>query len=233
MEPNRDQAKERPTDQLEPFDPQKHWDADSTPPVFAAISRELGELLPGIGARTPEIEAAIVLASLMHDVAYYYGGSRSEKKAADELFSKQIPFFASLLNQETVQEAKVTAFVDKLAVTIGGGPPFQKDYSWSFGFEKAQRGYTELDPTEAMKIRCRAQYVFVKVVRKIAVQKFELSDVLRKKLAAAGSGYREELKDAVVRLAKELTRLEFRGVPGLSGEGKAGLRPTDEVMPPR
>ncbi|MCC2868130.1 MAG: hypothetical protein LK562_10185, partial [Candidatus Accumulibacter phosphatis] len=109
----------------------------------------------------------------------------------------------------------------------------QKDYSWSFGFEKEKRGYTELEQTEAMKIRRCAQEVFVNVVREIAAQKFELSDVLRKKLAAAGSEYRDELKDAVVRLAKELTRLEFRGVPGLSGEGKPGLRPTDEVMPPR
>ncbi|HMW55241.1 MAG: hypothetical protein NOF05_15890 [Candidatus Accumulibacter phosphatis] len=233
MEPNRDQAKERPTEHLAPFDPQKHWDADSTPPAFSTISRKIGELFPGSGARTPDIEAAIVLASLMHDVAYYYGGSASEKKAADERFRKQIPFFASLLNQDNGRVAKVTAFVDELAVTIGGGYPFQKDYSWSFGFEKEKRGYTELEQTEAMKIRRCAQEVFVNVVREIAAQKFELSDVLRKKLAAAGSEYRDELKDAVVRLAKELTRLEFRGVPGLSGEGKPGLRPTDEVMPPR
>ena len=101
--PSLDKAAERPTDLLESFNPQKSWDADSTPPALAALSRKIGELFPKMGARTPEIEAAIVLASLMHDVAYYYGGSRSEKQDADSRFRKQIPFFASLLNKERMQ----------------------------------------------------------------------------------------------------------------------------------
>lgn len=213
-DPTRDQATERPTNHLAPFNVQRSWDADSTPPALAAFSRKIGGLFPGSGARTPDIEAAIVLASLMHDVAYYYGGSASDKEAADALFRKQIPFFASLLNQAAGRVAKVTALVDKLAVMIGGGPPFQESYSWGYGFEKAERGYTRLDPDEAMKIRRYAQDIFVKVVREIADQRFELSEVLQEKLAAAKPEYREKLKGAVVRLAGELARSEFREVPG-------------------
>lgn len=212
---NFDKATERPTDPLAPFDPQRFWDADSTPPALAAFSRKIGELFPEIGARTPDIEAAIVLASLMHDVAYYYGGSLSEKKAADRLFRKQIQFFASLLNKKAGRVATVTALFDELAVMIGGGPPFQEDYSWSYGFEKTKRGYTQLDPAEAMKIRRCTQDVFRDVVREISDRKFELSDVLRKKLEAAETEYRQKLTSGIVRLAEELTHLEFQGVPGL------------------
>ncbi|MBN8451685.1 hypothetical protein [Accumulibacter sp.] len=217
-----DKEMARPTELLTPFDPQRSWDADSTPPALAAFSRKIGQLFPGIGARTPEIEAAIVLASLMHDVAYYYGGSRSEKDDADSLFRQQIPFFASLLNKEAGPVARVTAFVDEMAVTIGGGHPFQEDYSWSYGFEKAKRGYTRIDQTEALKIRCCAQGVFRHVVREISDRKFVLSDVLRKKLAAAEPDYREKLMAAVVRLAEELANRDFKGVPGLQCEEEAG-----------
>ncbi len=212
---NLDKATERPTDLLAPFDAHRFWDADSTPPALAAFSRKIGNLFPETGARTPDIEAAVVLASLMHDVAYYYGGSLSEKEAADRLFREQIQYFASLLNERTGQVAAVTALFDQLAVMIGGGPPFKEDYSWSYGFEKAKRGYTQLDPADAMKIRRCARDVFRDVVREIADRKFELSDVLRKKLEAAETEYRQKLTMGIVRLAEELTRLEFQGVPGL------------------
>jgi hypothetical protein len=83
----------RPTRTLDPFSVQKYWDADSTPAPLAKLSRLIGRLDPRSPARTPQIEAGIVMASLMHDVAYYYGGSEAQKAIADSLFGQQIPYF--------------------------------------------------------------------------------------------------------------------------------------------
>src|SRR5262245_22883375 len=103
---------QRPTKTFPPFNVAQHWDADSTPPIAAEISRFVGNLIPSGPARTPRIEAAIVLASLMHDVAYYYGGSEADKEAADRVFRQQIPYFAESRDPDLKSSATITGLVD-------------------------------------------------------------------------------------------------------------------------
>jgi hypothetical protein len=174
-----------PTAHLPRFDVQRFWDADSTPPALACLSRGLGQLLPSSGARTPTIEAGVVMASLMHDVAYYYGGNSTDRDSADRLFGAQIPFFVGLLDKGAVAAAERTAAVDVMAVSAGGGFPFRESYSWSYGWEKRDRGYASLNPGEAERIQGVARETFKQVVGQIASGTFQLSDVLREKLSRA------------------------------------------------
>ena len=59
-----------PASTLPKFNVSKFWDADSTPPALACVSRSVGGWVPSIGARTAKVVAAVLMASLMHDVAY-------------------------------------------------------------------------------------------------------------------------------------------------------------------
>ncbi len=195
----------RPASTLPRFDVARFWDADSTPACLACASRALGSMVAG--ARTPEIEAAIVMASLMHDVAYYYGGNSTDRDTADDLFGRQIQAFVARLrpnDPEAERAAARTAAADVAAVQLGGGFPFGQSYSWSYGFAKPDRGYASHLPDEEAKIRDIARGAFADVVRQIAAGTFELSDVLKGKLAAAKPEYQERFKDAIVRLAKGL-----------------------------
>lgn len=45
-----------------------------------ALSRAVSSMAPTSGARTPEVEAGIVLASLMHDVAYSVSAVQPDSK---------------------------------------------------------------------------------------------------------------------------------------------------------
>lgn len=195
----------RPTHTLKRFDVAKYWDADSTPPALAALSRTVGALAPTSGARTPEVEAGIVLASLMHDVAYYYGGDVEQKAAADALFGKQIPYFASKLSHDpkVTSAAQMAAAVDVSAVTLGGLPSAES-YAWSYGLKTSQRGFAPLQPGEAQAISKVARETFESVVKQIAEGDFKLSGVLAGKLAGLDPPYREQLTASVVTLAKRL-----------------------------
>jgi hypothetical protein len=200
--PTRDVS--RPTSSLPRFHSKKFWDADSTPPALAALSRDIGELLPQSGARTPHIEAAVVMASLMHDVSYYYGGTRENKAAVDGLFGQQIPSFASRLSDSAGQAARVTAAVDVAVVTVAGGWPFQEKYSWSYGFELQQRGFHELKAGEVAKIERVAQETFVGVVSRVAAGRVNDFPLVRAKLANVRPEYRCRLKTCLVDLARSL-----------------------------
>lgn len=195
----------RPTHTLKRFDVAKYWDADSTPPALAALSRAVGSMAPKSGARTPEVEAGIVLASLMHDVAYYYGGDVEQKAAADALFGKQIPYFASKLSHDpkVASAAQMAAAVDVSAVTLGGLPSAES-YAWSYGLKPSQRGFAPLQPGEAQAISKVARETFESVVKQIADGDFKLSGVLAGKLAGLDPVYREQLTSSVVTLAKRL-----------------------------
>lgn len=208
----------RPASTLPRFSVDKFWDADSTPPALAAISRAVGGWAPRSGARTPDIEAGVIMASLMHDVAYHYGGSIADKAAADKRFGDQIPYFVSKLNPDAVDASRVTAAADVAAVTLGGGAPFLESYSWSYGFDKLQqRGFQALAPGERTKIHSIEQQTFRQVVDQIADGKFQPSEVLKNKLAAVPPEYAEQIKTNMVKLAKAL-QVELRkggsNIPG-------------------
>lgn len=213
----------RPASTLPRFDVEKFWDADSTPPALACLSRKLGDLLPG--ARTPEIEAAIVLASLMHDVGYYYGGNSTDRDRVDATFGRQIQHFVGKLkpgDEDVARAAKRTAAIDVAAVQVGGGCPFNQAYSWSYGFAGPDRGYASHLPDEDAKIRAIARSTFTDVVAQIARCDFEPSEVLKGKLAKAPPAYQRRFLDAVVRLAKavqaDLKAGKANTIPGF-GDG--------------
>lgn len=208
----------RPASTLPRFSVAKFWDADSTPAALACVSRALGQWAPRSGARTPETEAAVVMASLMHDVAYYYGGSQAEKMRADQLFGAQIPYFAGKLNPSAVPAARLTAAADVAAVTLGGGVPFLESYSWSYGLPQSDRGYTTLERGEGAKIQRISRETFKRVVDQIAGGRFKMSDVLKNKLEQTDPEYRKQVKASIVNLAKSLKQ-EFerdggRSIPG-------------------
>lgn len=206
----------RPASTLPRFDVQKYWDADSTPSALASLSRAVGGVAPRSGGRTPVIEAAIVMASLMHDVAYYYGGWSSDRERADELFGAQIPYFAAKLDPEAIGPAKVAAAVDVAAVRVGGGVPFKEGYSWSYGFEPSQRGYATLDPGQLKQVQQISRETFREVVGQIAAGQFHISEVLAAKLGKASPEYQEEVKANIVKLCQALQRDFERGadLPG-------------------
>lgn len=163
----------------------------------------------------------MVLASLMHDVAYYYGGSMDDKARADQLFGAQIPAFVQRLDPNAVAAAKVTSAVDVAAVKLGGGVPFDQSYSWSYGFKQADRGYATLDAGENAKIDELGRAAFKEVVAKIATGNFEPNAVLKGKLAQASPEYQAQVKASIVKLAKSLQReLAADGGKNLPGFGR-------------
>ncbi len=118
----------------EPFDMGRHWDLDSTPMLIKLLSR-------GLGIRTPKVEASLVLASLAHDVRYYYGGSRERKSDTDARFAHDLRRYARMIDASRVG---FVASADLAAVKMFGGAPFIAGYAWSFGKKRwSERGYRE------------------------------------------------------------------------------------------
>ena len=158
------------------------------------------------------------MASLMHDVSYYYGGSSDDKGRADRVFGEQIPYFVGKLDPSAVEAAKIASMIDVAAVKLGGGVPFKTSYSWSYGFEPSQRGFATLDRGENKKIDTIARETFKQVVDQIADGRFKPSDVLKGKLAAATPAYQAQIKANMVALAKvlqaELKKGTARDIPG-------------------
>jgi hypothetical protein len=64
----------------------------------------------------------------VHDRAYYYGGTRDEKKAADEALKQCV---AQTLDQDITGILLGSAM--EIAVTIGGLPYFNTSYRWGYG----------------------------------------------------------------------------------------------------
>ena len=217
LQPTRGKDYGAPTTELPRFSAQKYWDADSTPPALACLSRSVGRLFPSSGARTPAVEAGIVLASLMHDVAYYYGGNSTDRDNADRLFGAQIPWFVGLIDKSSVEAARTAACVDEAAVNLGGGFPFRESYSWSYGWKKNDRGYASLNPGENERVRAVARESLAEVVGAIAASKFTVSGILKEKLQRATPAHQEAVKAAVVEMAKALKPLLDGGGAGVPG----------------
>jgi hypothetical protein len=64
----------------------------------------------------------------IHDRAYYYGGTRDEKKAADHALKQCV---AKTLNQDIT--GILLGSTMEIAVTIGGLPYFNTPYRWGYG----------------------------------------------------------------------------------------------------
>ena len=104
------------------FDPDKHSDGCSGG-MSAAYARLPREIRQQAGETLPWRECCIV-----HDRAYYYGGSRNEKLAADEALKACV---AKILGDEPLGVLLGSAM--QIAVTIGGLPYFATPYRWGYG----------------------------------------------------------------------------------------------------
>jgi hypothetical protein len=104
------------------FDPDKHSDGCSGG-MSASYAMLPQEIRRQIGATLPWRECCVA-----HDRAYYYGGSRAEKLAADEALKACV---AKILGDELLGVLLGSAM--QIAVTIGGLPYFATPYRWGYG----------------------------------------------------------------------------------------------------
>lgn len=104
------------------FDPEKHSDGCS-----GGMSASYALLPQAVRDRFGETlcwrECCVV-----HDRAYYYGGTREEKEAADEALKKCV---SKKLDDEIVGVLLGSAM--EAAVHIGGLPYFSTAYRWGYG----------------------------------------------------------------------------------------------------
>jgi hypothetical protein len=113
---------ERITD-IPEFDPKKHSDGCSGGmSVFYANFRKKHPKLH-LKEELPWRKCCEV-----HDRAYYYGGTRDEKKAADEALKQCV---AQTIDQDITGILLGSAM--EIAVTIGGLPYFNTSYRWGYG----------------------------------------------------------------------------------------------------
>ncbi len=104
------------------FDPEKHSDGCSggMSENYAKLPREIRD---HFGETLPWRECCVV-----HDLAYYYGGTREEKLAADEALKQCV---AAALDDQALGLLLGAAM--QAAVTIGGLPYFATSYRWGYG----------------------------------------------------------------------------------------------------
>lgn len=188
----------RPYETLARFDPATHWDLDSTPDNLRQLSRTLG-------FRDGAIEAAIVMASLRHDIRYYYGGTgggwslwSGDKEAADKAFRGEIIDFAGRLSDNDLK-ARLVADVDFAAVTVGGVPELNKPYSWSYGLS-GPKGYFGISDAERAQIQTFANNTFADVVHQLATGSFVFTPQQEKILTPE---IKRELKNLALQLDGE------------------------------
>lgn len=104
------------------FDPQKHSDGCSGG-MSAGYARLPQAVRDRFGNTLPWRQCCVE-----HDRAYYYGGSREQKKVADEALKLCV---AQTLDNDTVGLMLGSAM--QMAVTIGGLPYFSTPYRWGYG----------------------------------------------------------------------------------------------------
>ncbi|MDX2503605.1 MAG: hypothetical protein QNL62_03895 [Gammaproteobacteria bacterium] len=108
------------------FDPEKHSDGCSGgmsanyAKIYANLPQELRERF---GEILPWRECCVV-----HDRAYYYGGTRAEKQAADEALKQCV---GERLGGDLLGNLLGTTM--GIAVSIGGLPYFKTSYRWGYG----------------------------------------------------------------------------------------------------
>ena len=78
---------------------------------------------------------------LRHDVAYWKGGTRSERKVADKLFRSCLEDFGT----------HSIAFLYYYGVRVGGSPYSRQWFSWGYGWED-YRGYRSLSESEQAQV---------------------------------------------------------------------------------
>ena len=108
------------------FDPDKHSDGCSggMSDNYAKIYDNLPQELRGrFGETLPWRECCVV-----HDRAYYYGGTLAEKQAADEALKQCV---GEILGDKILGDLLGPAM--KIAVSIGGLPYFKTSYRWGYG----------------------------------------------------------------------------------------------------
>ena len=104
------------------FDPEKHSDGCSGG-MSAAYSRLPDWVHRQFGPVLPWRDCCVE-----HDRAYYYGGSREQKIAADKRLKDCV---AEVLNDEVA--GLLLARAMRIAVHIGGQPYFATPYRWGYG----------------------------------------------------------------------------------------------------
>ena len=82
-----------------------------------------------------------------HDIAYWQGGNREQKKQADEALRKCI-------QQKT--DNSLLASTMYYGVTIGGSPIFPTWYRWGYGWEYG-RGFQSLNRDEKQQVKEKMQ----------------------------------------------------------------------------
>ena len=108
------------------FDPEKHSDGcsggmtASYEKLYAELPKSIRDQL---GETLPWRECCVA-----HDRAYYYGGTRDEKQAADEALNQCV---ARIVGDDIL--GKLLGPAMKLAVSIGGLPYFETPYRWGYG----------------------------------------------------------------------------------------------------
>jgi len=114
---------ERVTDVPE-FDPEKHSDGCSGG-MSASYARLPQVVRDRFGETLPWKECCVI-----HDRAYYYGGTREEKQAADEALKQCV---AGIIGDEILGVLLGTTM--KMAVSIGGVPYFSTSYRWGYSID--------------------------------------------------------------------------------------------------
>lgn len=104
------------------FDPKKHSDGCSGG-MSAGYAELPQEIRDQIGETLRWRECCVV-----HDRAYYYGGSRAEKQAVDEALKRCV---ARMFGDEIL--GALLGSTMQFAVTIGGLPYFATSYRWGYG----------------------------------------------------------------------------------------------------
>lgn len=79
---------------------------------------------------------------LNHDIAYWRGGTKEERKAADQALR-------TCVLERTGNKALATTMYD--GVRVGGGPVFPMWYRWGYGW-KYGRGYQPLTEDEQKQV---------------------------------------------------------------------------------
>lgn len=104
------------------FDPTKHSDGCSggMSAFYAALPQSVRDRY---GEMLPWRECCVV-----HDRAYYYGGTREEKRTADQALKDCV---AATLGDSIAGELLASSM--EWAVTIGGQPFFATSYRWGYG----------------------------------------------------------------------------------------------------
>lgn len=104
------------------FDPNKHSDGCSggMSAAYALLPKQVREKF---GKTLPWHQCCVE-----HDRAYYYGGSRTDKLAADETLKQCV---AKTFKDENA--GRLLGLIMQTAVTIGGQPYFATSFRWGYG----------------------------------------------------------------------------------------------------